>query len=208
MTASGDLVRADPERHADLFWALRGGGGGFGIVTEVEVDLLPLAEVFAGLVVFDMEHAQTVVRAYRDWALSAPREVTSSVRFLRPPPLPDVPEPLRGRALIGITAAHTGPEAEAAERLRPLREAAPPVMDTFGTIPAAGLCRIHADPSSPCPESAVTRCCRCCPTRPSTCSCRSRAQTRQPPSAGRPAPPGRGPRRGARRSRRARRPAG
>lgn len=151
VTAAGDRVRADAERESDLFWALRGGGGGFGIVTALEVELLPIAEVFAGLVVFEIEHAGRVLRAYRDWASSAPREVTSSVRFLRPPPLPDVPEPLRGRELVGVTAAHPGPESEAAELLRPVREAAPAVLDTFATIPAAGLCRIHGDPEQPVP---------------------------------------------------------
>ena len=151
VTAAGDFVRVDSERESDLFWAMRGGGGGFAVVTSLEVDLVPLAEVFAGLVVFEIEHAERVLRTYRDWARSAPREVTSSVRFLRPPPLPDVPEPLRGRELIGITAAHSGSEDVATEELRPLREAAPPVMDTFATIPAAGLCRIHGDPEQPVP---------------------------------------------------------
>jgi FAD/FMN-containing dehydrogenase len=151
VTADGELVRTDAANEPDLFWALRGGSGSFGVVTAMEVELQPVEHVFAGFVVFDVENAQTVLRAYRDWADEARREVTSSVRFLTPPPLPDIPEPLRGRALIGITAAHLGPEAEAAADLGPLRELAEPVFDTFGTIPAAGLCRIHGDPEQPVP---------------------------------------------------------
>jgi FAD/FMN-containing dehydrogenase len=154
VTADGELVRADRESEPDLFWALRGGGGSFGVVTALEVELQPISEVYAGAVLYDVEHAPAVLRAHRDWAGGAPREVTSSVRFLSPPPVPHVPEPIRGRALVGITAAHLGSVAEAADELRSLRELAEPVLDSFAVTPAAALCRIHGDPEAPVPGVA------------------------------------------------------
>jgi hypothetical protein len=151
VTAEGELVRADESTNPELFWAIRGGGGSFGIVTALEIDLYPLDTVFAGDVMFDVEHAPQVLRTYREWARSAPREVTSSIRFLTPPPLPDVPEPIRGRPLITITAAFAGDPAEGEALLRPLRDAAPSVVDMYAPIPAANLCRIHGDPEQPVP---------------------------------------------------------
>jgi FAD/FMN-containing dehydrogenase len=148
---AGDLVRADAGSNPELFWAIRGGGGSFGIVTALEVALYPVESVFAGDVMFDVEHAPAVLAAYRDWARQAPPEVTSSVRFLTPPPLPVVPEPLRGRPLITITAAYHGDPAEGEELLAPLRGLATPVADMYGEAPAAALVRIHGDPEQPVP---------------------------------------------------------
>jgi hypothetical protein len=149
VTADGRQVRADRESEPDLFWALRGGGGSFGVVTAITIRLLPLEEVFAGSVFYDAADGVRVLPVYRDWARGAPREVSSSVRYICLPPLPEVPEPLRARPLVGITAAHSGEDA--AETLRPLREAARVVADSFGSTPAAGLCRIHGDPEQPVP---------------------------------------------------------
>jgi FAD/FMN-containing dehydrogenase len=151
VTAGGELVRADASTNPELFWAIRGGGGSFGIVTSMEVELYPLEMVFAGDVMFDVQHAPQVLRTYRDWARAAPREVTSSIRFLTPPPLPDVPEPIRGRPLVTITAAYNGEPADGEALLRPLRQAAPSVVDMYAPIPAANLCRIHGDPEQPVP---------------------------------------------------------
>jgi FAD/FMN-containing dehydrogenase len=149
VTADGRIVHADADHEPELFWALRGGGGSFGVVTALEIALYPLAEVFAGMVMFDAAEGPGVLRAYRDWAREASRAITSSVRYLCLPPLPEVPEPLRARPVIGVTAAHTGDNAEA--ELAAIRAAAPAVLDTFATIPAAGLCRIHGDPEQPVP---------------------------------------------------------
>jgi FAD/FMN-containing dehydrogenase len=151
VTAAGELVHADANENSRLFWAIRGGGGAFGIVASLELELYPLGTTFAGGVMFDAEHAPTVLRAYRDWALDAPREATSSVRFLTPPPIPDVPEPIRGRPLVTITAVYAGDPGEGQRLIQPLRELAPPVMDMFGEVPAAALCRIHGDPETPVP---------------------------------------------------------
>jgi len=153
-----DLVTADGEEKSvtaaddpDLFWALRGGGGGYAIVTALHLALLPIADVYAGIVIFPAELGAGAFRAYRDWAETAPEEVTSIVRLLRPPPIPDVPEPLRGKPLITIDAAFTGGREAGEKLIAPLREIGEPLMDNFDQIPAAGLCRIHMDPEQPVP---------------------------------------------------------
>jgi FAD/FMN-containing dehydrogenase len=93
----GELVRADADQNADLFWALRGGGGSFGIVTAIEMALYPVKELYAGWLIFPMERAGEVLNAWREWVDTVPDEVTSIGRLLQVPPLPDIPEPLRGR---------------------------------------------------------------------------------------------------------------
>jgi FAD binding domain len=149
--AAGEARRVDAESDADLFWALRGGGGGYGVVTALHLDLLPIAELYAGALVFPAEVGGNAVRAYRDWAATVPEEVTSVVRFITPPPIPDVPEPIRGRPLLTIDAACVGGQAEGEATIAPLREIGETIMDTFAWMPAAGLCRIHMDPENPVP---------------------------------------------------------
>ncbi|HEU4906870.1 MAG TPA: FAD-binding oxidoreductase [Solirubrobacterales bacterium] len=149
--AGGEPRTVDAENEADLFWALRGGGGGYAIVTALRVELLPIAEVYAGALLFPAEAGAEAVRAYRDWAAAVPDEVTSVVRFVTPPPIPDVPEPLRGTPLLTIDAACIGGQAEGEATIAPLREIGEPIMDTFEWMPTAGLSRIHMDPESPVP---------------------------------------------------------
>jgi hypothetical protein len=151
VTADGEILRVSNDEHADLFWALRGGGGSFGALTAIEFELLPLAEVYAGWLVWEAAAGSEVVHAFREWAREAPREFTTSLRFLHLPPFPDVPEPLRDRPVIAFDGAYLGSEADGAELLRPLRDVAPLVMDTFAVMPAAGLVRLHGDPEQPVP---------------------------------------------------------
>jgi FAD/FMN-containing dehydrogenase len=151
VTADGDQHTVDAEREADQFWALRGGGGGYAIVTALHVELLEIAEIYAGALLFPAAVGADAVRAYRDWAAAAPEEVSSAVRFLTPPPFPDVPEPLRGTPLLTIDGACIGTREEGEAAFAPLREIGEPIMDTFEWMPAAGLSRIHMDPESPVP---------------------------------------------------------
>jgi FAD binding domain len=151
VTADGEARTVDAESDPDLFWALRGGGGGYAIVTALRLSLLPIAELYAGALLFPAEAGAEAVRAYRDWAATVPDEVTSIVRFITPPDLPDVPEPLRNRPLLTVDAACIGDEAAGERAIAPLREIGEPIMDTFAQMPAAGLCRIHMDPEQPVP---------------------------------------------------------
>jgi hypothetical protein len=150
VNAEGDLIRASADENSDLYWALRGGGGSFGIVTAIETRLYPVAEVYAGWLIFPMERAEEVLNAWRDWVDTVPDEVTSVGRLLQVPPLPDIPEPLRGRRLVVVEAAMIMSDAEATKLLKPLRKLGPE-MDTFATMPATGLQHLHMDPPGPVP---------------------------------------------------------
>jgi UDP-N-acetylenolpyruvoylglucosamine reductase len=150
VNAEGELIRADSVENSDLFWALRGGGGNFGIVTAIEIRLYPVKDVYAGWLIFPMERADEVLNAWRDWVDTVPDEVTSVGRLLQVPPLPDIPEPLRGRRLVVVEAAMIMDEAEASKLLKPLRKLGPQ-MDTFGTKPATELQELHMDPPQPVP---------------------------------------------------------
>jgi len=150
VTADGRILRASAEVEPDLFWALRGGGGNFAIVTAVEFALYPIPEVYAGVLFFPVERASEVLNAWREWVEDVPDEVTSIGRVMQFPPFPAVPEPLRGKAFALVEATVIGDEAEGAELLRPLRELGP-AMDTFTMRPVETLQQLHMDPEQPVP---------------------------------------------------------
>jgi FAD/FMN-containing dehydrogenase len=150
VTATGRFVRADHETEAELFWAIRGGGGSFGVVTAIEFDLYPLREVYAGWLIFPIERSSEVLHAWREWTQTVPDGVTSVGRILRLPPLPDIPEPLRGRSIVVIEAAYQGTRAEGDELISSLRHLGPEI-DTFAMMPASALTRLHQDPEDPVP---------------------------------------------------------
>jgi FAD/FMN-containing dehydrogenase len=151
VTADGERRTVDAENDPDLFWALRGGGGGYAIVTALQLDLVPIADIYAGALLFPAAVGAEAVRTYRDWAAGVSDDVTSIVRFLRPPPVPDVPEQLRNVPLLTIDAACIGDQAAGEATIAPLLEIGEPIMNTFGQIPSEGLCRIHMDPEQPVP---------------------------------------------------------
>ena len=148
VTADGRLTRADAGRNADLYWAVRGGGGSVGVVTALEMALFPVRELYAGVLFFPIERSFKVLRAWRDWTDTVRDEVTSIARILRVPPFPEVPEPLRGRAFALVEAAYLGDHVTGAHVLRPLRELRPE-LDTFATIAAPALQALHMDPAEP-----------------------------------------------------------
>jgi FAD/FMN-containing dehydrogenase len=151
VTAGGERRAVDAANDPNLFWALRGGGGGCAIVAALQVELLPIAEAYGGALLFPAAVGADAVRAYRDWAAGVAEDVTSVVRFLTPPPIPDVPEPLRGTPLLTIDGACIGDEETGRTAFAPLREIAEPIMDTFAQTPTAGLSHIHMDPEQPVP---------------------------------------------------------
>jgi hypothetical protein len=153
VTAEGRLVRADADNHPDLFWALRGGGAGnFGVVTSIELELFPIREVYAGMLLFPVERASEVLRAWTEWADVTPDEVTSLGRLLWLPQIDEIPPPMRGRAFVGIEAAAVLDTRLGDQLVAPLRALGPEV-DTFATIPAAQLGQLHMDPPHPVPGS-------------------------------------------------------
>ena len=150
VTASGDLVRTDWANEPDLFWALRGGGGSFGVVTAIELELLPIEEVYAGILWYPVDRAAEVLKAWRAWTDDLPDELTSVGRILQFPPIPEIPEPVRGQSFVVVQAIWLGEHAEVDRLLEPLR-ALGPVLDTVGPTPVSELWRLHMDPEQPVP---------------------------------------------------------
>jgi UDP-N-acetylenolpyruvoylglucosamine reductase len=153
VTASGDVVRTDWANEPDLFWALRGGGGSFGIVTAIEFNLFPISQVYAGILWFPVDRAAEILKAWRAWTEEMPDEMTSVGRILQFPPIPQIPEPVRGQSFVVVQAIFSGDSAEGARLVDPLRTLGP-VMDTVMTIPIEELSRLHMDPEGPVPGAA------------------------------------------------------
>jgi FAD/FMN-containing dehydrogenase len=156
VTADGEVRRVDADHDPELFWALRGGGGSFGAVASLEVALHPVREVYAGQLMWPIERAPEVLHAWRAWTGEVPDTTTSIARLLRFPPLPDLAPHLRGRRFVAVEAACLRPAAAADRSLRALR-ALRPEIDTFATIPVAGLGQLHGDPDQPVPALADHR---------------------------------------------------
>jgi hypothetical protein len=154
VTADGRLRRCDRESEPDLFWALRGGGGSFGIVTAVELQLFPIEQAYAGVLFYPIERGGEVLQAWRELTQSTrvPDELTTVGRFLRLPPLPQIPEALRGKSFAIVEAYHVGDAAHADELLAPLRTLGP-VSDTIQTVPMPALSHLHMDPPQPVPAA-------------------------------------------------------
>ncbi|HXF32043.1 MAG TPA: FAD-binding oxidoreductase [Solirubrobacterales bacterium] len=154
VTPDGQIRWASHEHDAELFWALRGGGGNFGVVTAIEFELLPLEKVYAGVLFFPIERAAEVLHAWHEFTADAPEEVTSVGRILQFPPVEEVPEPVRGKSFAVIEAVFLTDEEEAARMLEPLR-ALGPAMDTFASMPPVGIAELHMDPRDPVPAEST-----------------------------------------------------
>ncbi len=149
--ADGEVVRADARENAELFWGLRGGGGNFGIVVTLEVRLFPIADAYAGMMLWPLESAETVVEAWTAWCATAPEEATTSLRAMRFPPIPELPPFLSGREVLVLDGALLLSDEAAAGLLAPFRELEPE-MDTFTRVSSASLIRLHMDPEQPTPS--------------------------------------------------------
>jgi FAD/FMN-containing dehydrogenase len=149
VTADGEFRRVDRENDPDLFWAVRGGGGAFGVVTAIEFNLFPISQVYAGHLFFPVERAAEVLRAWRDWTETVPDEITSVGRILQLPPIEEIPEPFRGRSWAVLQAIYSGDDFDEAVRLvEPLRALGAEV-DTFDVMPIQALSHLHMDPEEP-----------------------------------------------------------
>jgi FAD/FMN-containing dehydrogenase len=150
VTADGRARRVDADHEPDLFWALRGGGGDFAVVTHIELRLFPIASVVAGVLFFPLERAEEVLQAWRRWLPSVPDEVTSVGRILNFPPLPDLPPQLAGNSFAVVEVCCQLTEAEVDALLVPLR-ALGPAIDTVHVTPMTELSLLHMDPPGPVP---------------------------------------------------------
>jgi FAD/FMN-containing dehydrogenase len=150
VTADGELKRVDRDQDPDLFWALRGGGGSFAVVTAIEFNLFPYEHVYAGILWFPVERATEILTAWRAWTDTVPDELTSVGRIMQFPPLPFIPEPMRGKSFVIVEAIYAGDPVDGEHWVAPLRELGP-ALDTVTTIPVAELSRLHMDPEGPAP---------------------------------------------------------
>jgi FAD/FMN-containing dehydrogenase len=140
VTAAGEVVRASAEENPDLFWALRGGGGNFGIVTEFEFDLHPHGpQVLAGPVVHRLEDAPAALAFCRDFMEQAPRELGVFEVLMTAPPVEPFPADLQGRPALTLGMVYSGPIEEAEEVVRPLREFGSPALDLVGPMPTTAV---------------------------------------------------------------------
>ncbi|WP_368499128.1 FAD-binding oxidoreductase [Herbiconiux sp. A18JL235] len=153
----GSVVEVDADHHPDLFWALKGGKVGLGVVTEMTLEAVALPQIFGGGLFFAQEHIDQVHHAWLDWAATLPEAANTSIAILRLPP-EGVPEPLAGRTLAHVRFAYVEEGADAArlesrgaELLAPLLEAAPVYLDFCGLLPTSEVGTIHAEPFGPLP---------------------------------------------------------
>jgi hypothetical protein len=156
VTATGSLLHVSDDSHPDLFWAIRGGSGNFGIVTAMEFELVPVDEVFGGSVMYPLSHAPQVFDAYSRWSETLPDDITSSITILRMPPIPTLPPPMRGAQMVVIRACAVGELRAAEESIAPMRALGTPIMDTFGVMPFTSIDAISMDPKESMPVASTT----------------------------------------------------
>lgn len=152
VATDGRLVRTDATHEPELFWALCGGGGDLGVVTELEFELFDTPELSAGALFWPMAAAAPVLRAWAQWTRELPDELTSIGRLLRVPPAPEIPEALRGRAFVVVELAYLGAPGDLDALLAPLR-ALDPQLDTVGEVSPTALGWLHMDPDQPIPAT-------------------------------------------------------
>ncbi|TCO50408.1 FAD/FMN-containing dehydrogenase [Kribbella antiqua] len=151
VTAAGEAITASAEENPDLFWALRGGKGGFGIVTSMDFELVELTTLYGGSVFFDTEYVAPALSAWAEWTKTVPETATSSVALLRLPPLEVIPEPLRGKTVLNVRFAFVGDPVEGERLFQPIRDAGPAIIDAVREMPATDIALIHNDPKDPTP---------------------------------------------------------
>jgi hypothetical protein len=151
VTSDGRLLRASADENPALYRALRGGGGGLGIVTGMEIELYPVTTVHGGNLLYPAEMAETVVARYAEWVADAPDELTSEVVFMNFPPIPDIPEPIRGRSFTIVRGCWSGDLEEGRAFVDRLRDDLPPVADMWEDMPFSEVARISNDPVDPLP---------------------------------------------------------
>ena len=139
VTADGRLVTASEKSHPDLFWALRGGGGNFGVVTSLEFNLHPVAEIYGGPIFYPVDHAGDVLRFYREFIETAPEELGAFFAFQIAPPLPFIPEERHGETMCLVVTCWTGPIEEGERVIAPLLEIAPVAAQHVGPMPYPAL---------------------------------------------------------------------
>lgn len=149
--ADGRVRRVDAESDPDLFWAVRGGKANFGVITSLEIGLVPVTTIYGGAVFFAGESVRDVLHSFRGWAPTLPDRSSTSVALMNFPPLEELPEPLRGAYVVMLRFAHNGSEEEGAELLAPMLESGEVLLSGVGAMPYTNADAIHQDPTDPLP---------------------------------------------------------
>ncbi len=133
--ADGSFVTASADEHSDLYWAIRGGGGNFGIVTSFLFQAHPVSMVCAGPMLWEMDQTADIMKWYREFIVQAPEEINGFFAFLTVPPGPPFPEAFHMKKMCGIVWCYTGTMEEANQILQPIRSYRPPAVELFGQMP-------------------------------------------------------------------------
>jgi FAD/FMN-containing dehydrogenase len=139
VTADGGFLTASEHENEDLFWALRGGGGNFGVVTSFEFRLHPVKDIYGGPMFYELSEVGNILRFYRDYIADAPEQMGAFPAFQIAPPLPFIPEDRHGDTLIAMVACWAGPLDEGEEALKPFHDVAPVVAEHVGPMPYPAL---------------------------------------------------------------------
>ncbi|MBE7552885.1 MAG: FAD-binding oxidoreductase [Anaerolineales bacterium] len=151
VTADGRLLRASETENSDLFWGLRGGGGSFGIITGMEIKLYPVSTVYGGNLIYPLSMAKEVYARYRTWITSVPDELTSSIVIMNYPPIPEIPEFLRGQSFVIVRGLYCGPVEEGEALLQSWRDWQTPYFDGWRVMPFSEVGTVSAEPLDPTP---------------------------------------------------------
>ncbi|HEY1166387.1 MAG TPA: FAD-binding oxidoreductase [Chitinophaga sp.] len=149
VTADGQLRHCSAAANSDLFWALAGGGGNFGVVTAMEFDLYLVPIVYGGNLVYPKESAAAALRFYRDWIKTVPEELTSAISIMKFPPLERIPEVFRGKTLVILMASFAGSAIAGEQWLQPWLKWQAPIANTFREMPFSDIASISNDPVEP-----------------------------------------------------------
>ncbi|MFD6420512.1 FAD-binding oxidoreductase [Streptomyces sp. NPDC060198] len=149
VTTDGRVRDIDADRESDLFWALRGGRDNFGVVTSMEVGLVPVERLYGGALYFDGSLAEEAVNTWLRWTAGVPEDMTSSLALVPLPDVPALPPPLRGRYVVHVRISFLGEAAEGERLIAPLRALGPRLADTVRVLPYTESGSIHNDPVPP-----------------------------------------------------------
>lgn len=152
VTADGVIRHASADENADLFWALRGAGSGMGVVTAIEIDLVPVAKLYGGQLMYPGDKIAEALRFFREWITTTPDALTSSITIMKLPNLPFIPEPMRGRSMAVVRAAYLGSADEGAKLMQPWLDWSAPQQNTLHELPFAEIGTVSNDPEPPSPS--------------------------------------------------------
>ncbi len=151
VTANGSQIRASESENQDLFWALRGGGGNFGVVTAMEIQLYPVKSVYGGHLMYPGQMAKAALQHFRGWIVDLPDEITTSISVMNFPRLPQIPEFLRGQTVVFVRACYVGAAEDGAALMQPWLDWMAPMDNSLREMPFMEIGSISNDPQDPMP---------------------------------------------------------